>query len=306
MTQQHFDAEEHLNRAPVVPALTLCRACGYDLVGLSVESLCPECGTPIARSIRSDALINSAPAWLKTLSRGAALAFWATFTQVAIAIVGRLLLSILFFATGGYFISSRVVVAIAHVILSSLVILGLWWLTTPEHNAATDRCRRIALAARITMFSAIGLAFISYSASLNTGSSSLWILSFSLACVYTVAWGLTLLHAHHLFMRMGLHARANNARIIAWGLIITAICLFGSIGVVSLASPSRFQFTAIPVMCGAMLLMAIFIIAGLVTLGQLMSSLGIVATYASRAAARQLNHAPAGLPDASADEDDGG
>ena len=266
--------------------ITLCRVCGYDLVGLPHDALCPECGSPIAQSIRTDALINSSPVWLSTLSRGASLVFWATFTQFALLVVGRPVLAIVFNALSTSPIPSGFIIALFNVLLSILIILGLWMLTRPEHELLISTPRRLALAARWSMFSALGIAFISYSQSIGGAGPNLHLINFILYCLYTVAWGLTLLHAAHLFIRMGQHKRATNARVVAWGLIITAAVLMVSIGIVSIAAPGGLMITAVPVMCGAMILMALFIVAALVSLAQLMASLGIVATYARRVAAR--------------------
>lgn len=51
----------------------LCVTCGYALRGLDHDGMCPECGTPIERSLRGDLLAGAAPAWLATVTRGATL-----------------------------------------------------------------------------------------------------------------------------------------------------------------------------------------------------------------------------------------
>ncbi len=47
-----------------------CVSCGYNLRGLDPDRVCPECATPISRSIRGDYLRFSDPKWVGTLARG--------------------------------------------------------------------------------------------------------------------------------------------------------------------------------------------------------------------------------------------
>ncbi len=51
-------------------SLDACRACGYTIRGLSIDSACPECGTAIGSSRASLTLAGADPAWLKRLVRG--------------------------------------------------------------------------------------------------------------------------------------------------------------------------------------------------------------------------------------------
>ncbi|MBN8598728.1 MAG: hypothetical protein J0L78_13740 [Planctomycetes bacterium] len=50
-----------------------CITCGYDLVGLTPEMACPECGISVERSIRGDLLRWRDPKYLKRLHTGAVL-----------------------------------------------------------------------------------------------------------------------------------------------------------------------------------------------------------------------------------------
>ena len=48
-----------LRAAPALPALAsdlACRKCGYHLRGLPTNGMCPECGTPVAISLRGPLL----------------------------------------------------------------------------------------------------------------------------------------------------------------------------------------------------------------------------------------------------------
>ncbi|MHC5023866.1 MAG: hypothetical protein ACYTGG_08130 [Planctomycetota bacterium] len=70
------------------PDTTLaCVDCGYDLRGLPEDGHCPECGTPIARSVGGDRLEYANPAWLARLIAGQALVVWGTGLPATILIV---------------------------------------------------------------------------------------------------------------------------------------------------------------------------------------------------------------------------
>jgi hypothetical protein len=65
-----------------------CISCSYNLMGLHAEGLCPECGTPIALSLRDNLLINSAPEYLKRIHKGVFLVQAAIIVMIVLALVG--------------------------------------------------------------------------------------------------------------------------------------------------------------------------------------------------------------------------
>lgn len=75
-----------LDDAGVVQLDLPCLRCSYNLRGLAEGANCPECGLPLARSIRGDFLAYADPAYVETLARGARVLPWS---------LGMLVLSIL-------------------------------------------------------------------------------------------------------------------------------------------------------------------------------------------------------------------
>ncbi len=60
------------NHDPVPDGIT-CLRCGYDLRTLSSTADCPECGTPIKRSLSRGLLVHSDPKWLRQVTGGLAM-----------------------------------------------------------------------------------------------------------------------------------------------------------------------------------------------------------------------------------------
>lgn len=74
-----------------------CIICDYDLQALDPAGKCPECGTPIERSLHGDLLRHSDQAWLRTVHRGLRITTWSVWALVlaCIALPVMLLLSMM-------------------------------------------------------------------------------------------------------------------------------------------------------------------------------------------------------------------
>ncbi|MCP4593203.1 MAG: hypothetical protein GY842_20900 [bacterium] len=68
-----------------------CHSCGYNLRGLTLEKLCPECGSAISRSVLGDQLCYSDPDWIDKLRRGAVLLRWSIVIRLLLWIGGTAL-----------------------------------------------------------------------------------------------------------------------------------------------------------------------------------------------------------------------
>lgn len=84
-----------------IPSLhesTPCVRCGYDLRGLRIDRVCPECGTPVAHTLGGDRLSLADPRWLATITRGQGLLAIGSIAAVVLVLA---MLIIAF--TGGIF-----------------------------------------------------------------------------------------------------------------------------------------------------------------------------------------------------------
>ncbi|UCG15199.1 MAG: hypothetical protein JSV19_07865 [Phycisphaerales bacterium] len=102
---------------------TPCVQCGYNLRGLTQDKSCPECGTPIARSVLGDQLRYADPQWLERLRFGTSLKLWNILIAIVIGAVAAII--------GGLGLPQALVELLALVGAG----LGLWaafLITTPE------------------------------------------------------------------------------------------------------------------------------------------------------------------------------
>lgn len=74
-----------------------CIQCGYQLAGLSPQGVCPECGTPVAESIKGDGLAFASVAYLRTIARGLSMVRWAVLLTVCV-FIGVLMVNVFFWA----------------------------------------------------------------------------------------------------------------------------------------------------------------------------------------------------------------
>ncbi len=104
-------AEVRFEQGSTINEDTACIGCGYYLRGLPYGSSCPECATPIARSLHGNLLRYADPSWLEQLRKGTSVKLW----NIGLMIVTRV-------------ITGVVVIPQERLILVTILggILGLW------------------------------------------------------------------------------------------------------------------------------------------------------------------------------------
>ncbi len=111
----------------------ICLPCGYNIHGLPREGRCPECGTPITRSLQGNLLRYSSPAYLATLNRGVFLILAAIAAQV-ICVVGGWILIAWLTAKGWTDVArvSGLLLSTASTGISVVSLIGWWLFSAPD------------------------------------------------------------------------------------------------------------------------------------------------------------------------------
>lgn len=125
-----------------------CLVCGYNLRSMAVSAQCPECGTPVERSLRGILLRYSSPDYVATMRRGITLVEASLVLQILMVVVGIAVMGV-FIGTGTIgprgagtgtgaprFAGAPVVFQQVQQLVTALVrgmtLLGWWMFSTPD------------------------------------------------------------------------------------------------------------------------------------------------------------------------------
>lgn len=143
-----------------------CRRCGYNLRGLELDGICPECGALVRVSLIGDFLAAADPAHITRLFRGAILVEVTFYIYVLVSCVASpiaLAIAVPRAASG----LSGALLSVLHLALALLAILGWWLVSSPDPGrmpgSRGDALRRalrlcLILSACFTLIATFGTA----------------------------------------------------------------------------------------------------------------------------------------------------
>lgn len=148
-----------MNSAPTQPETVEhdrnCIRCSYNLRGLAVDAVCPECALPVRDSLRGNLLQFAAPEYLATIHRGVRL--------ILIGIPLKLLLPlalVFWFSATGRAASVLMALQGANLAAAAIIIWGYWRYTEPDPGfVGTETAGSARAVARIlAVLSAVVIA----------------------------------------------------------------------------------------------------------------------------------------------------
>lgn len=118
----HLDAQSRLTTG------FLCGSCSYNLVGLVYTAACPECGTPLLKSLAQRTLALADPRWLRTVGRGLHWFCVAIVVWVVLRLGGGAIGTVSRLGTPTW----AGLVALLSIVPSLILLYAVWNMTLPE------------------------------------------------------------------------------------------------------------------------------------------------------------------------------
>jgi hypothetical protein len=199
-----------------------CRKCSYNLRGLSVEGLCPECGRAIGLSVVGDLLRYSDPNWLRTLRRGINL-----ILLDIILVVLLLIASIALTAAGTAFTIRETTGSAIGFAIQGIFFLGGWFLTMPDPSGiGEDLYGTSRKVIRVTLLIGVTQPLVEFvKAAIGPSSVELRlgldILDMAITLVGAIGHVAQLQYLRKLALRIPDRKLSDRARLVMWGLGIS-------------------------------------------------------------------------------------
>lgn len=219
-----------------------CIQCGYQLAGLSPQSVCPECGTPVAESIKGDGLAFASVEYLRTIARGLSTVRWAALLTVLIFIGVVLANALLWAHLPSWW--AAVGAKLVYLLPFGLNAVGWWLLAGNDPMLPPERDTPMRSLARYSAWVlVVAWAFRSGFAPLSPSVASVAEIVIPVVILaHVVAAGLFLRHLALRAPRRLIAARAR--RLVFAGIALVVLLAMGkALNYFGLSAPSRLAGT---------------------------------------------------------------
>lgn len=197
-----------------VAADTTCIKCGYNVRGLPAAGRCPECGTPVSRSLGGTLLRFSDVAWLHKLKRGVDLILYGILLSVIVGIVGGIA------ATAAGSSAAPLLVNIITLGLGLMVAYGQWLLTEPDPSGRGEvqygTMRKLVRASVIASIFSSVLNLLPVDRSSSAVSYVLVSIGVILALITIVGYIAFFFYLSRLAARVPDELSMNRSRFLGW------------------------------------------------------------------------------------------
>ncbi len=186
-----------------------CRHCGYNLRGMTEYGTCPECGTEVGRSLLSDQLCFSDPAWVGTLASGAAWIVWGELLGLVVSVCSFVFGVMLFVPPW---------LDLVNLVPALVALVGNWLITSGEPGAGHHSDLSLRLFVRWTTVGGIVISMPSVMMAYTWPLMSQWLGMAGVAVSLVASVGLCV-YVRRLALRVPDYALAKQTRIVMWGFL---------------------------------------------------------------------------------------
>lgn len=207
-----------IDAAGMIAEDVTCRRCAYNLRGLHYEGRCPECGTPVGRSLLGDLLQFSDPAWVKRVSDG--------LNLIVIGVVAGILLGCVI---GGSSFSSKTptnpLLQMGIQFVAGLIgFIGVWMMTSRDPSGIGEdknvNARKIVRFTLIVGLLGTPLTFAEEAVADPNFSFMIALIGGLLALIALVGEWYKFVFYEQLARRIPDEITAKRARVVRWGYVI--------------------------------------------------------------------------------------
>ncbi len=257
---QRVPTDEYGNIAAELP----CIACGYNLYSLNTETVCPECGMAVGRSVMGDYLKYCNPNWVSKLATGTNLVVLGIVVIFLAAFLGGAMVSAS--NSRGGAAGAAIIMLIAIIVGRLLLVIGYFILTAREPTKASgDTVAR--LLARWCLFGSFLVEVFNQVAAMQvTGLSGLRLLGIMAivgSVLQLVGLFALLVYLRQLARRVPDASLVTNTSIVLWGWVIAIIGMF-VVGFAAGASRGSGQDAAAGLACMGLIYILVLMIWSLV------------------------------------------